>query len=241
MKDREAILRQALEKYRLTEPVSQEVREHVRLHRRSALNASLRSLGRYNPFTGIGDGLLFRLAPHGFLRSPWRAESRGLPGGSYALRGGFVGRHIRRHQAGHPRRTGDPADRSAGEKEKEIIPAGDADEIQRISFEHLTDLIVFNRMTVTDVSGSEADRIFSLLKDSILRELEPLSGAVEPRKGKTLRTRLINSGDMYSLYITLVGAGGIIVYSKSYNELSIEALSARIPEAARDVAGKIPH
>jgi hypothetical protein len=240
MKDREAILRQALEKYRLTEPVPPELRQHIRVHRRSALNASLRSLGRYNPFTGMVTACYFASRRMGFGLTMAQSLAVCLAAvilSAGALSAGIYG-VIRLAIPGEPavQRTDQPET-----KENRIIPAGEADEIQRISFEPLTDLIVFNKMIVIDVPGSEADRIFSLLRNSVLKEMEHLSGAVEPRRGKTLRTRLLYSGDMYSLYITLVGAGGIIVFSRSYNEPSIEALSARIPEAARHVAVKIPH
>jgi hypothetical protein len=240
MNDREAILRKALEKYRLTEPASPELREHVRSHRRSALNVSLRRLGRYNPFTGMVTACYFASRRMGFGLTMAQSLAACLAAvlvSAAALSAGFYGL-VRLTVPGERQiqRIEEPE-----ANEKGINTAGEADEIGRISFEPLTDLIVFNRMIVTDVPAAEADRVFGLLRNSVLGEMEHMSGALEARKGKTLRTRLLYSGDMYSLHVSLVRAGGVIVFSRSYSEPSIEALSARIPEAARDVAGKIPH
>jgi hypothetical protein len=203
MNDREAILRKALEKYRLTEPASPRSEEHTSELQSRIRIVSLRRLGRYNPFTGMVTACYFASRRMGFGLTMAQSLAACLAAvlvSAAALSAGFYGL-VRLTVPGERQiqRIEEPE-----ANEKGINTAGEADEIGRISFEPLTDLIVFNRMIVTDVPAAEADRVFGLLRNSVLGEMEHLSGALEARKGKTLRTRLLYSGDMYSLHVSLV-------------------------------------
>lgn len=235
MKDQTEILQQVLEKYLFVEPASSESRLHIQINRRKSLKSSLKKLHRYNPFFGLV--ILFFFISHrlGVGLSMGQSVIASFLAVTVSIGAVSAGSYYTVKTIIDKTRVIQKKKHTEAEKKNDEVTVNEQKHPGIVK----DDFIILDKINPIGVSGKKADIISGIFKQNLSTELRPMKLTMHADAGKILKTQLIYSGDIYSLHVSIVMADGSIIFTRSYEEPSLEKLSERTSEIAKDVGQKV--